>query len=105
MTCSASGTISRIVARSASSVLRFGSSIPRRYASTSSADTVAPPLRRFEFTPAADAVVGDDLLEHRGQGGLVDGLAAVEADRARGLVPVAGGDDPFRIQHDPAVVE
>ena len=35
----ASGTISRIVARSAWSVVRFGSSTPRRYSSTSSADT------------------------------------------------------------------
>src|SRR3954467_13652251 len=39
--CSASGTISRIVSRSAWRVPRFGSSTARRYSSTSAADTAA----------------------------------------------------------------
>jgi hypothetical protein len=45
ITCSASGTTSRIARRSASSVLRFGSSIRRKYWSTSSADRLRS-LRR-----------------------------------------------------------
>src|SRR3954454_22759626 len=44
--CSASGTISRIVSRSAWRVVRFGSPTARRYSSISAADTTAQSNKR-----------------------------------------------------------
>ena len=61
--------------------------------------------RAFQLSPAAGTVVGDDLLEHGGEGGRVDRLAPANGHRAGGLVVVAGGDDRLRIRHDRAVVE
>src|SRR5947209_2150170 len=55
--------------------------------------------------PASGAVVGDDLLEDRSQGGRVDGLALADGHRAGGLVLVAARDDPLWIGDDGAVVE
>ena len=47
------------------------------------------PARGLQRPPAAGAVVGDDLPEHRQQGRAVDRLALADGDRARRLVVVA----------------
>src|SRR5205823_2849767 len=39
-----------------------------------------PVLWLLQLAPSTGAVVGDDLLEHRGQGGGVDGVAFVEGN-------------------------
>src|SRR3954452_4936678 len=57
--CSASGTISRIVARSACRVRRFGSSTALRYSSISAADTAAESKKRPECDRAL--VLVDEL--------------------------------------------
>ena len=69
MDCSASGTISRIVPRSASSVLRLGSSMPRRYSSTSSTDILTSleswlqaPATKTELLRAGTRLVSDDRV-------------------------------------------
>jgi hypothetical protein len=57
------------------------------------------------LAPSAGAVVGDDHLEHRGQGGRVDGASPRQKEIIRaGLVLVAGSDDAFQIRDDPPVV-
>jgi hypothetical protein len=53
-------------------------------------------LLRLEFAPAAGAVVGDDLFQHRCQRSTVDAIGLPVRDRSCCLVCVAGGDDPFR---------
>ena len=63
------------------------------------------PSLAFDLAPAAGAVVGDDLAEHRQQGTLVDRLVATHGDRPPCLVPVTAGDDAFRVRHDAAVVQ
>src|SRR5207247_6451071 len=50
-------------------------------------------------------VVGNDLLEHGGEGGRVDGFALADGHGAGGLVAVTAGDDPIAISDDAAVVE
>jgi hypothetical protein len=47
----------------------------------------------------------NDLIEHCGEGGRVDGFAFADCDRASGLVVVAGGDDSFGVRDDGAVVQ
>src|SRR5579862_613065 len=62
-------------------------------------------LGGLEFAPAASAVVGHDLLEHRLQGPRLNVLSTPVGDRPRGCVVVTAGDDPVRIWDDRAVVE
>src|SRR5580692_11618558 len=59
----------------------------------------------LELAPAAGPVIRDDLPEHRGEGGRVDGLALADGHRAGGLVAVPAGDDAVRVRDDAAVVE
>src|SRR5947208_4682360 len=59
----------------------------------------------LQLAPASGAVVSDDLLEHRSQGGRVDGLPLADGDRAGGFVLVAARDDSLWIGDDGAVVE
>src|SRR5207248_9619900 len=54
--------------------------------------------------PAAGAVVGDDLLEHGGEGGRIERFALTHGDGAGSLIVVPGGDDALGIGHDRAVV-
>jgi hypothetical protein len=76
---------------------------PRPRTRSASAYVRAGPT--FLRPPAPGSVVGDDLLEHRHESGLVDRLALPNGDRPPGLVVVAGGDDALGIGDDPSVVE
>src|SRR6478672_7748086 len=62
-------------------------------------------LSALEPAPAAGAVVGDDLREHRRQGRLVDRLALADRHGPGRLVVVAAGDNAVRVGDDRAVVE
>jgi hypothetical protein len=62
-------------------------------------------LGLLELPPAACAVVGDDLFEHRRQGARLDLFSLAVGDRSGGLVGVAGGDDAVGVGDDAAVVE
>src|ERR1700730_3798633 len=59
----------------------------------------------LQLAPAARSVVADDVLEHDGEGGRVDGFALPESHGAGRLVVVTGGDDPVGIRDNGAVVE
>jgi hypothetical protein len=59
----------------------------------------------LQLAPAAGAIVGNDLFEHGGEGGGVDGFALADGHGAGGLVAVARSDDPVGIRDDGAVVE
>src|SRR5438309_7284511 len=48
----------------------------------------------LQLAPAAGPVVGNDVFEHGGEGGCVDGLALVDGHGTGGLVVMAGGYDP-----------
>src|SRR5207237_10414232 len=61
-------------------------------------------LLAFQLAPAAGAVVGDDLLEHGGEGGRIERFALTHGDGAGSLIVVPGGDDALGIGHDRAVV-
>lgn len=50
-------------------------------------------------------VIGDDMGEHRAQGAGVERLAFPNGDGSGGLVLMSGGDDPFGIGDDPAIIE
>src|SRR5438876_8286708 len=76
---------------------------PASTTATSERDIVL--LERLQLAPAAPAVVGDDLLEHRGQGAGVDAVALTERDGPGCLVLVAGRDDAFGVGREPPVVE
>jgi hypothetical protein len=58
----------------------------------------------FDLAPAVGAVVGDDVLGHRGEGRCVDRLAPAEGDGPSGCAVVAAGDDSLRVGHERAVV-
>src|SRR5260370_9466542 len=58
-----------------------------------------------QLAPAAGAVVADDVLEHDGEGGRVDGFAPPDGHGAGRLVVVTGGDDRVGIRDDGAGVE
>src|SRR6266542_5817623 len=62
-------------------------------------------LGGLEFSPAARAVVGGDLFEHRRQRSRLDLFSLAVGDRSGGLVGVAGGDDAGGVGDDAAVVE
>src|SRR6202034_3014619 len=57
------------------------------------------------LAPAARAVVRDDVPEHGGEGGRVDGFSLVNRHGPGRLVAVASRDDPVRVRDDRAVVE
>jgi len=59
----------------------------------------------FELAPTAGMVIGDDMGEHRAQGAGVERLAFPNGDGSGGLVLMSGGDDPFGIGDDPAIIE
>src|SRR5215207_4024154 len=59
----------------------------------------------LQLAPAAGAVVGDNVLDHGGEGGRVDSFALADSHGAGGLVVVATGDNSLRIRDDSAVVE
>src|SRR5260370_15412 len=59
----------------------------------------------LQLAPPSGAVVGDDVREHRAEGGRVDNFALAEGHGAGGFVVVAGGDDSFGIRDDRAVVK
>ena len=64
-------------------------------------DPSAFPASGLDLAPAAGAVVGDYLPEHRCEGGFVDRLALANGDHARRLVVVARGDDALGVGDDP----
>src|SRR6266446_859898 len=89
----------------AESTSSSSSSTPMLRAATPSSSGTAGFALALEPAPAARSVVGDDLLEHGGERGRVDGFALAEGHRAGGLVVVAGRDDPVGIGDEAAVVE
>src|SRR6266536_4331735 len=64
-----------------------------------------PVAAALQLAPATGAVVGDDVLEHGGEGGRVDRFALSDGHGAGSRVFVAAGDDPLGIGDDAAVVE
>src|SRR4051794_9159844 len=91
MHCSASGTTLRIDRRRASSVLRFGSSTPARYASISSVVTA------FSVLPSRSTLYGAALADH-GDAALADGEAAAP-------VLVVVDTDQGAVGHDDVLVD
>src|SRR6266498_2287643 len=83
---------------------RFHSVWPCRARNTNSHERSAK-LSALQLAPATGAVVRDDLLDHRGQGAGIDGLALADGHGTGGLVVVPAGDDPLGIRDDGAVVE
>src|SRR6516225_9259683 len=59
----------------------------------------------LQFAPAAGAVVGNDVLEHRAEGRRIDGLALADGNGPGSLVVMPGGDDAVGIRDDAAVVD
>ena len=59
----------------------------------------------LEFAPPPGTVVGDYLFEHGCEGSQVGGLSLSERNGSRCLVGLSGGDDPFWVGDDAAVVE
>src|SRR6266487_1438498 len=64
-----------------------------------------PVAAALQLAPATGAVVGDDVLEHGGEGGRVDRFALSDGHGAGSRIFVAAGDDPLGIGDDAAVVE
>lgn len=59
----------------------------------------------LQLAPPARAVVGDDVLEHRGKGRPVDRFVLADGHGAGGLVVMAASDDSLGIRDDAAVVQ
>src|ERR1700719_4866093 len=59
----------------------------------------------LQLTPASRTVVGNDVPEHFGECGRVDGFTLADGHGASSLVLVTCGDNPLRIGDYGAVVE
>ena len=55
----------------------------------------------LQLAPASGPIVGDDVREHRGEGGRVYGLALADRDGAGDLVVLSRSDDSLGIREMP----
>jgi hypothetical protein len=68
-------------------------------------ESKAKSARAFQLSPAACAVVCNNLFEHGTKGGPIERFAPADSHGSSGLVFVSAGDNSLRVGHDATIVK